>query len=70
MRKTFKTYSKSYTARALTCSILQEIDAGYDTYEDAVRLKRYAFSDPVIRIRTIKRLKRIMKKRGAQIYEN
>jgi hypothetical protein len=67
MKKMFKTYSKSYTARALAHSILQEIDAGYDTYEDAVQFKRYGFSDPVVRIRIVKKLKRVMKKRGVQI---
>lgn len=67
MKKMFKTHSKSYTARALTRSILREIDAGYDTYEDAIQFKRYGFSDPVVRIRIVKGLKRIMKKRGVRI---
>lgn len=67
MKKMFKTHSKSYTARELIHFILREIDMGYDTYEDAIQFKHYGVGDPVIRIRIVKKLKRIMKQRGIQI---
>ena len=67
MRKMFKTCSKSYTARRLTEAILYEIDGGYVTYENAIHFRPFFIKDPVLRIRIVKRLKRVMKKRGVQI---
>lgn len=67
MRKMFRTHSKNYTARALTHAILHEIDGGYITYEDAIRFRPFFVSDPVLRIKIAKRLKRVMEKRGVQI---
>lgn len=70
MKKMFRTHSKNYAVRNLTEAFLNEIDAGFITYEDAIRFRPFFVSDPVLRIKIAKRLKRIMEKRGVQIYEN
>ena len=67
MRKMFKTHSKNYTARRLAYAILQEIDGGYITYEDAIHFKPYYVTDLMLRIKIVKRLKKIMEKRGVRI---
>lgn len=67
MKKMFRTHSKSYAARRLTEALLHEIDGDYITYENAIHFRPFFIKDPVLRIRIVKRLKRVMKKRGVQI---